>query len=98
MTDKILVLTATDDDLDKARAPAGVEVIYSGVGKVNAASAATLALLVLRPTLVINYGTAGKISEGFCGPAAGGPVGQRGMIAMPLGPRRGAPVSPALAR
>ncbi len=63
MTGKILVLTAIDDELDKARAPDGVEVIYTGVGKINAASAATLALLVLRPALVINYGTAGKINE-----------------------------------
>ena len=36
MSGKILVLTAIDDELDKARAPEGVEVIYSGVGKVNA--------------------------------------------------------------
>jgi len=48
MTSRILVLTAIDDELDKARAPQGVELIYTGVGKVNAASAATLALLVLR--------------------------------------------------
>ena len=41
MTGRILVLTAIDDELDKARAPEGFEVIYSGVGKVNAASAAT---------------------------------------------------------
>ena len=59
MSNKILVLTAIDDELAKARAPENVEVIYTGVGKVNAASAATLALLVLRPKLVINYGTAG---------------------------------------
>jgi adenosylhomocysteine nucleosidase len=30
MTNKILVLTAIDDELDKARAPEGVEAIYSG--------------------------------------------------------------------
>ena len=41
VTNKILVLAAIDDELDKARAPEGVEVTYSGVGKVNAASAAT---------------------------------------------------------
>ena len=63
MTGKILVLTAIDDELDTERAPEGVEVIYSGVGKVNAASAATLSLGVLRPSLVINYGIAGKINE-----------------------------------
>jgi hypothetical protein len=55
MTGKILVLTAIDDELDKARAPAGAEVVYSGVGKVNAASGATLALSVLRPSLVIRW-------------------------------------------
>src|SRR5882762_4500534 len=66
MTGKILVLTAIDDELDKARAPEGVEVIYSGVGKVHAASAATLALLELRPSLIINYGTAGEIGRASC--------------------------------
>ncbi len=96
MTDKILVLTAIDDELDKARAPAGVEVIYSGVGKVNAASAATLALLVLRPSLVINYGTAGKISEGLRGLVEVAHVVQRDMMAMPLAPRGRTPFSPAL--
>ena len=63
MNDKILVLTAIDDELDKARAPDGVRVIYTGVGKINAASATTLALLTMHPALVINYGTAGKINE-----------------------------------
>jgi adenosylhomocysteine nucleosidase len=87
MTGKILVLTAIDDELDKARAPEGVEVIYSGVGKVNAASAATLALLELRPSLIINYGTAGKICEKLRGLVEVAHVVQRDMMAMPLAPR-----------
>jgi adenosylhomocysteine nucleosidase len=98
MTGKILVLTAIDDELDKARAPAGVEVIYSGVGKVNASSAATLALLVLRPQLVINYGTAGKINEKLRGLVEVAHVVQRDMMAMPLAPRGRTPFSPALDR
>jgi nucleoside phosphorylase len=93
MTGKILVLTAIDDELDKGRAPAGVEVIYSGVGKVNAASAATLALLVLRPTLVINYGTAGRINETLSGLVEVAHVVQRDMMAMPLVPRGKTPYS-----
>jgi adenosylhomocysteine nucleosidase len=96
MTGKILVLTAIDDELDKARAPEGVEVIYSGVGKVNASSAATLALLVLRPSLVINYGTAGKINEKLRGLVEVAHVVQRDMMAMPLAPRGRTPYSPAL--
>ena len=96
MTGKILVLTAIDDELDKARAPEGIEVIYSGVGKVNAASAATLALLVLRPALVINYGTAGKIGKKIHGLVEVAHVVQRDMMAMPLAPRGRTPFSPAL--
>jgi adenosylhomocysteine nucleosidase len=98
MTGKILVLTAIDDELDKARAPERVEVIYSGVGKVNAASAATLALLELRPSLVINYGTAGKISKKPLGLVEVAHVVQRDMMAMPLAPRGRTPFSPPLDR
>jgi adenosylhomocysteine nucleosidase len=93
MSGKILVLTAIDDELDKARAPAGVEVIYSGVGKVNAASGATLALLVLRPSLVINYGTAGRINDALSGLVEVAHVVQRDMMAMPLVPRGRTPYS-----
>ncbi|MBS0529029.1 MAG: 5'-methylthioadenosine nucleosidase [Proteobacteria bacterium] len=96
MTGKILVLTAIDDELDKARAPDGVEVIYTGVGKINAASAATLACLVLRPSLVINYGTAGRINESLGGLLEVSGVIQRDMMAMPLAPRGRVPYSPEL--
>jgi len=98
MTGKILVLTAVDDELDKARAPDGVEVIYTGVGKVNAASAATLACLVLRPSLVINYGTAGRINQTLSGLLEVSEVIQRDMMAMPLAPRGRVPYSPELDR
>ena len=98
MSGKILVLTAIEDELDKHRAPEGVEVIYCGIGKVNAASAATLALLVLRPSLVINYGTAGKINEDIHGLVEVAHVVQRDMMAMPLAPRGHTPFSPDLDR
>lgn len=94
MNGKILVLTALDDELKKARAPAGVEVIYTGVGKVNAASAATLSLLVLRPALVINYGTAGSLNPSVHGLVEVSRVVQRDMMAMPLAPRGRTPYSP----
>ena len=98
MSGKILVLTAVDDELDKARAPEGFEVIYTGVGKVNASSGATLALLVLRPTLVINYGTAAKINDKLDGLVEVANVVQRDMMAMPLAPRGSTPFSPNLDR
>ena len=98
MSGKILVLTAIDDELDKARAPENVEVIYTGVGKVNAASAATLALLVLRPQLVVNYGTAGNIAKIHRGLVEVVHVVQRDMMAMPLAPRGRTPFSPEIDR
>jgi adenosylhomocysteine nucleosidase len=98
MSGKILVLTAVDDELDKARAPEDFEVIYTGVGKVNASSGATLALLVLRPTLVINYGTASKINDKLDGLVEIANVVQRDMMAMPLAPRGSTPFSPGLDR
>ena len=94
MSGKILVLTALDDELKKSRAPENVEVIYTGVGKVNAASAATLALLVLRPSLVINYGTAGSLNPSVDGLVEVSRVIQRDMMAMPLAPRGRTPYSP----
>jgi adenosylhomocysteine nucleosidase len=98
MSGKILILTAVDDELDKAGTPEGFEVIYTGVGKVNASSGATLALLVLRPTLVINYGTAGKINDKLAGLVEVAEVVQRDMMAMPLAPRGRTPFSPNLDR
>lgn len=98
MTNKILVLTAVGDEIDKARAPEGVEVIYTGVGKVNTASATALAVLALRPALVINYGTAGKITKSLRGLVEVSDVVQRDMLAMPLAPRGRTPFAADLDR
>ncbi|MDB5521640.1 MAG: 5-methylthioadenosine nucleosidase [Tardiphaga sp.] len=94
----IVVLTAIADELDKDRAPDGFEVIFTGVGKVNAASAATLAIMALRPSLVINYGTAGKINASLRGIYEVAEVVQRDMMAMPLAPRGRTPFSPEFDR
>jgi adenosylhomocysteine nucleosidase len=94
----ILVLTALPDELDKTRAPEGVEVIYTGVGKINTTSATLLAVLALKPALVINYGTAGKITESLRGLVEVAHVIQRDMIAEPLAPRGRTPYSPELDR
>ncbi len=98
MSGHIVILTAIDTELNKARAPDGVEVIYTGVGKVNAASIATLAVMALQPKLVINYGTAGKIAHIHNGLVEVADVVQRDMAAMPLAPRGRTPFSPELDR
>ena len=51
----IVVLVALRDELDEARAPDGVRVIHTGVGKINAASVAVpilITALVLIPARI----------------------------------------------
>lgn len=93
MNDTILVLAALKDELSIARAPAGVQVIYTGIGKVNAASVTTGAILASRPALIVNYGTAGSVAGGLHGLHEVARVIQRDMIAEPLAPRGVTPFS-----
>lgn len=67
--------------------PPGVQLIHSGVGKINAALAAREAIQTLRPTLVVNFGTAGAVHAGAHGLLDIGRVIQRDMDAEPLAPR-----------
>lgn len=87
MTDTILVLTAVADELKQQNAPDNVEVVYTGVGKVNAASITTQAVIAMQPRLVVNYGTAGKIHKMHSGLVEVAHVIQRDMDTMPLAPR-----------
>jgi adenosylhomocysteine nucleosidase len=93
MSQKILLLTALESELKANRAPAGVEVVYTGVGKINAASVAVEAILRVRPALVINFGTAGKINPALHGLLDIAKVIQRDMLAMPLAERGVTPLS-----
>lgn len=93
MTAKILILTALASELNAAHAPDGVTVIYTGVGKVNAASCATAAILQYHPSLVINFGTAGKINPDIGGLLEISRVIQRDMLAVPLSARGVTPLS-----
>lgn len=93
MSGKVLVLAALKDELSAANAPRGVEVVYTGVGKVNATMVATQAILQARPALVVNYGTAGKIAEGLSGLLEIAKVIQRDMVTEPLSPRGTTPFS-----
>lgn len=94
----ILVLTALDAELDTARAPAGVEIVFTGVGKINTTIATLLAVQAKQPSLVINYGTAGKITEKLRGLVEVAHVIQRDMNAEPLAPRGTTPYATELDR
>lgn len=93
MTQKILILTALASELHATTAPAGVEVIFTGVGKVNAAATTTAAILQHRPQLIVNFGTAGKVNAQVDGLLEIASVIQRDMLAMPLSPRGVTPLS-----
>ncbi len=57
----VILFVALENEFPKEKAPAGVKVVYTGVGKVNAAIRATETLKDLDPkdVTVINYGSAG---------------------------------------
>jgi len=83
----ILLIVALDSELSSRRLPDGVQLIHCGVGKINAALATTAAIARLRPTLVVNYGTAGAVSASAVGLLEVASVIQRDMNAEPLAPR-----------
>ncbi len=58
----ITLFVAIPSEFPRDICPEGVELIYTGVGKVNAAISATQNLMSLSPrsTLVLNYGSAGS--------------------------------------
>ena len=68
MSMRIKLFVALPSEFPKEKAPMGVDVIYTGVGKINAAIKATQTLDELSPadTMVINYGSAGA-HEGMVG-------------------------------
>jgi adenosylhomocysteine nucleosidase len=60
---KILLAVALGDELDERLLPEDWAVVYTGVGKVNAAMKVCAAIGMFDPDIIINYGTAGAISD-----------------------------------
>ena len=87
MKTDLLIITALESELKRAALPAGVEIVYSGIGKINAALASTKAVDQFSPRKIINFGTAGKINPQLEGLLEIGKVIQRDMMAEPLAPR-----------
>jgi adenosylhomocysteine nucleosidase len=84
---KILIVSALPHELDHAPIPHDIPVIFTGVGKLNAALSLADALLHYQPDLVVNFGTAGRVSDDVTGLVEVGDVIQRDMAAEPLAPR-----------
>jgi len=87
MKTDLLIITALESELKRDVLPAGVEIIYSGLGKINAALASIKAIDQFSPRKIINFGTAGKINPKLEGLLEIGKVIQRDMMAEPLAPR-----------
>ena len=88
---KILILTALAAELEDQPLPFDLPVVFTGVGKVNAALATAEAIRRHQPHCIVNYGTAGGVSARAAGLHEVHAVIQRDMMAEPLAPRGQAP-------
>lgn len=84
MRDDILIFVALEDEIPPGALGAH-RVVYTGVGKVNAALAAARAFAEYRPALAVNYGTAGAVTPGRAGLIECGAAVQRDMDLRALG-------------
>jgi adenosylhomocysteine nucleosidase len=91
MKTELLIITALESELKHALLPDGVEIVYSGIGKINAAITSLNAITQYSPRRIINFGTAGKIKTELQGLLEIGKVIQRDMDAEPLAPRGSTP-------
>ena len=87
MKTDLLIITALESELKRNALPAGVEMVYSGIGKINAALTSAKAINQLSPRKIMNFGTAGKVNPQLDGLLEIGKVIQRDMMAEPLAPR-----------
>ena len=83
----LVIIVALQDELPNLKIDK-CKLLFSGVGKVNAAQTTTEAILKFRPRKIVNLGTVGVLSEDKLGSIL--PVNEvieRDMIAEPLSPR-----------
>jgi len=89
----LLIITALQSELKAAVVSAHAPIVYTGVGKINAALATYAAIQLYRPKRVVNFGTAGKINPALSGLVQIKKVIQRDMMTEPLAPRGTVPFS-----
>jgi adenosylhomocysteine nucleosidase len=93
MKSSMVIITALEQELNPGSVASRVPVIYSGIGKVNASIATLEAIQKYQPSLIINFGTVGRINKNLSGLVPIGKVLQRDMMAEPLAPRGRVPFS-----
>lgn len=87
MSTDLIVITALRTELDHLKVPPGVQVFYSGIGKINAAIATLKAIEQVSPALIVNVGTVGAVCPQASGLIEIARVVQRDMMTEPLSPR-----------
>jgi adenosylhomocysteine nucleosidase len=95
---QVLIVIALADELHGVIDAMPFPVLQCGVGKINAATALATHLSRQPVDLVLNYGSAGGISERACGLIEIAEVVQRDMNAEPLAPRGRTPFDPCFGR
>ncbi len=87
MEHSYVIITALEGELNPSHIPAGIPIVYSGIGKINATIATLKAIQEFKPKRIINFGTAGKINSQLHGLLRIKKVIQRDMQTEPLAPR-----------
>jgi adenosylhomocysteine nucleosidase len=91
---KILVIAALESEFIDSKNFTH-RVLYSGIGKINAARTTTEEIISSRPDLILNVGTAGSLKSGLSGAYIIRDVIEHDMIAEPLAPRGSTPFDTA---
>jgi len=93
MKTPIVIIAALESELNSKSLGKNIPVVFSGIGKVNAAIATFRAIQRYEPKLILNFGTVGRINPAVSGLVQVSKVIQRDMIAEPLAPRGTVPFS-----
>lgn len=89
----MIVIAALESEIKAHSLPHHIPIVYSGIGKINAAIATFQAIQRYQPQLIINFGTVGKINPTLSGLVTINKVIQRDISAEPLAPRGIVPLS-----
>lgn len=82
-----IIICALPNELPKKMVLDDYQIIYSGVGKINATIATFQAIIDFNPSLIINFGTAGALDNKISGLVKISSVIQRDICAEPFAKR-----------
>jgi adenosylhomocysteine nucleosidase len=83
----ILVVVALESEIQPSKWIFDIPIVYTGIGKVNAAISTQMAVISKSPKLVVNLGTAGALHSKYLGLHEISSVIQRDFDTSPLAPR-----------